>query len=130
MIKNFRKISALVVVPVIAVLITYLLGFLQDYAINWRGRLASHDEYYLVPYLTVYLISIYVLGFLPAIAMQKFTGRFLAAATPAVAITLYHLIQLYLDGFYSFVSVSSIVAYYPFAWFFALLIGLTIWHSE
>ena len=126
--NTLTKSLAVLLIPVVAILSAYLLGFLRDYLITLRGVLALHDNYYLVPSLGPYLISLYILGFLPAVLLQKFTGRLLAAATPSAAITLYHLIKTHLDGFSSFVSVSSVLAYYPLAWFLALLIGLTLWN--
>lgn len=128
MTNTLTKSLAVLLIPIVAVLLAYLLGFLLDYLITLRGSLVLHDNYYLVPSLGLYLVSLYILGFLPAVLLQKFTGKLLAAATPSAAITLYHLIKTHLDGFSSVVSVSSILAYYPLAWFSALLIGLTLWN--
>lgn len=125
-----RKVAAILLVPVIAVLPLYLLDFLKHYLIAPSGTLALHDDYYVVLNTEFYFISLYALGFVPALLLRKFTGTLLAAVTPAIAITMYQFLHLYLKDFLDLASIISILFYYPFNWFIALLVSLIIWGTQ
>lgn len=126
-VNTLRRFLALPMVPLIAVLSAFLLGFLQDLIVAFMDDLALHDNWYFVPNFWTYVASVLVLGFLPAILLQRITRPLFAALITPLAVTAYELIDLELNGYSSSLSLISVLLYFLLPWSIANIAGLAVW---
>lgn len=126
-VSYIRKILAVLLVPGIAFPLGYALGIVVTDVIFMQIEVLLHDHWFFIPLPQTYFFSLIILGFIPAYLLHKFTNRLLSAALPAMAFTLYQLLEVQQYGYLGILSIGSAVSFYLLPWFVALYIGLAVW---
>lgn len=128
MITNYiQKTIAVLLVPAIAFILGYSFGIGVTYFLSTQVEFLGHDQWFFVPLPRTYLLSPIIFGFLPALLLRKFMNKFLSAALPAVAFTLYELIEVQLYGYLDILSIGFALSFYLLPWSLALFVGLIVW---